>query len=79
VRSVPAALYKALGGFATNAINMTKLESYLFGNFSAARFYLDIEAHPAETRFKHALDELAFFADTIKILGTYPAHAFRRA
>ncbi|NBX74570.1 MAG: prephenate dehydratase [Alphaproteobacteria bacterium] len=78
VRSVPAALYKALGGFATNGINMTKLESYLVGNFSAAQFYLDIEAHPAEERFKHAMDELKFFAESVTVLGTYAGHAERQ-
>lgn len=78
VRSVPAALYKALGGFATNGINITKLESYLVdGTFTAAQFYLDVEGHPEETGFRHAIDELTFFAHEVKILGTYPAHEFR--
>lgn len=80
VRSVPAALYKALGGFATNGINITKLESYLVdGTFTAAQFYLDVEGHPDEAGFRHAIDELNFFAHEVKILGTYPAHQFRMA
>ncbi|WP_323797639.1 prephenate dehydratase [Nisaea sp.] len=80
VRSVPAALYKALGGFATNGINLTKLESYLVdGSFSAAQFYVDAEGHPEETSLKLALEELQFFCPkgAVKILGTYPAHPFR--
>ncbi len=79
VRSVPAALYKALGGFATNGINITKLESYMVDNkFTAAQFYADLEAHPDDTGFRHAIDELKFFAEELKLLGTYPAHAFRQ-
>ena len=79
VRSVPAALYKALGGFATNGINITKLESYLVdGTFSAAQFYLDVEGHPDEAGFKHAFEELNFFAHQVRVLGTYPAHPFRQ-
>ncbi|MDD4616058.1 MAG: prephenate dehydratase [Alphaproteobacteria bacterium] len=79
VRSVPAALYKALGGFATNGINITKLESYLVdGNFTAAQFYVDCEGHPKDTPLRLALEELAFFAHEVKVLGVYPAHAFRR-
>ena len=80
VRSVPAALYKSLGGFATNGINLTKLESYLVdGSFSAAQFYVDAEGHPEETPLKLALEELQFFCPkgAVKILGTYPAHPFR--
>ena len=78
VRSVPAALYKALGGFATNGINITKLESYLVdGNFTAAQFYVDVEGHPQTKAMQLALEELAFFAHEVKILGTYPAHPFR--
>lgn len=78
VRSVPAALYKALGGFATNGVNITKLESYLVGGaFTAAQFYLDVEGHPEETPLKLALEELDFFAHEVNILGTYPAHPFR--
>jgi prephenate dehydratase len=79
VRNVPAALYKALGGFATNSINMTKLESYMVGgSFSATEFYADVEAHPAERRLQLALEELGFFTEEMKILGSYPGHAFRR-
>jgi len=79
VRSVPAALYKALGGFATNSVNITKLESYLVdGHFTAAQFYIDVEGHPDETPMRLALEELAFFAHEVTILGTYPAHAFRK-
>ena len=78
VRSVPASLYKALGGFATNSINITKLESYLVdGTFTAAQFYLDVEGHPDDVGFRHAIEELNFFAHEVKILGTYPAHPFR--
>jgi len=74
VRNVPAALYKALGGFATNAINMTKLESYMVnGNFTATQFYADVEAHPDERPLRLALEELAFFSTEVKILGVYPA------
>ena len=81
VRSVPAALYKALGGFATNGINLTKLESYLVeGSFSAAQFYVDAEGHPETSAMKMALEELRFFCpeDAVQILGTYPAADFRR-
>jgi prephenate dehydratase len=78
VRSVPAALYKALGGFATNGVNITKLESYLVdGNFTAAQFYVDVEGHPQNMPLRLALEELAFFAHDAKILGVYPAHPFR--
>lgn len=78
VKSIPAALYKALGGFATNGINITKLESYLVeGKFVSAQFYAEIEAHPSEISYKNAFEELKFFADYIKILGTYPAHPYR--
>lgn len=80
VRSVPAALYKALGGFATNGVNITKLESYLVdGSFTAAQFYVDVEGHPQSTPLRLALEELAFFAHEVKILGVYPAHPFRKA
>ena len=79
VRNVPAALYKALGGFATNGVNMTKLESYMVGGrFIATQFYADVEAHPDERGLKLALDELKFFTAELKILGVYPGHAFRR-
>lgn len=78
VRSVPAALYKALGGFATNGVNLTKLESYMVDStFSAARFYVDAEGHPEERPLRLALEELAFFAQELRILGTYPAHPWR--
>ncbi|MCI0600800.1 MAG: prephenate dehydratase [Beijerinckiaceae bacterium] len=78
VRNVPAALYKALGGFATNGINMTKLESYMVeGEFAATQFLADVEAHPEEPAVARALEELAFFCKELKILGVYPAHPFR--
>jgi prephenate dehydratase len=74
VRNVPAALYKALGGFATNAINMTKLESYMVqGSFTATQFYADVEAHPDDRPLQLALEELRFFSREVKILGVYPA------
>ncbi len=80
VRNVPAALYKALGGFATNGVNMTKLESYMLGGrFTATQFYADVEGHPDDRPVKLALDELRFFSREVKILGTYPGHPFRRA
>jgi prephenate dehydratase len=73
VRNVPAALYKALGGFATNGVNMTKLESYqLGGAFTATQFYADVEGHPEERALKLALEELAFFSTEVRILGVYP-------
>ena len=79
VRNVPAALYKALGGFASNGVNMTKLESYqLEGSFAATQFFADIEGHPGSRPVKLALEELAFFTSSVKILGTYPAHKFRK-
>ncbi len=78
VRNVPAALYKAMGGFATNGVNMTKLESYqLGGSFSATMFYADIEGHPSERRVQLALEELGFFSTELKVLGTYRASPFR--
>ena len=80
VRNVPAALFKALGGFATNGINITKLESYIVdGTFIAAQFYADCEAHPDSRDLKLALEELEFFTQNVKILGVYPAHAYRLA
>ena len=80
VRNVPAALYKALGGFATNGINMTKLESYMVGGaFTATQFYADVEAHPEDRPLALALEELAFFSRELKILGVYPAHPLRIA
>jgi prephenate dehydratase len=78
VRNVPAALYKALGGFATNGVNMTKLESYLVGgHFVAAQFYADVEGHPEDQNLRLALEELAFFSREVVILGVYPAHPYR--
>ena len=78
VRNVPAALYKAMGGFATNSVNMTKLESYqVEGQFSATQFYADIEGHPEDRNVKLAMEELAFFTSYTRILGTYPASPFR--
>jgi prephenate dehydratase len=76
-RSVPAALYKALGGFATNGVNMTKLEGYVSEGFSVAQFYLDVEGHPSERPMQLAIEELQFFSKDLKILGVYPADAFR--
>ncbi len=79
VRSVPAALYKALGGFATNGINITKLESYIIdGSFTVAQFYADVEGHPDHRLVRLALEELGFFSREVKILGVYPASTFRQ-
>ncbi len=72
VRNVPAALYKAMGGFATNGVNMTKLESYQLGAFTATLFYADIEGHPDDAGVKNALEELRFFSREVRILGVYP-------
>jgi prephenate dehydratase len=78
VRSVPAALYKALGGFATNGVNITKLESYMIdGNFTVAQFYADIDGHPDQRPVRLALEELSFFSREVRILGVYPANLFR--
>ncbi|ETR77359.1 prephenate dehydratase [Afipia sp. P52-10] len=78
VRNVPAALYKALGGFATNGINMTKLESYMVdGNFFATQFYVDVDGHPEDRGLAFALEELKFFSKEFRIVGVYPAHPFR--
>ena len=78
VRNVPAALYKAMGGFATNGINMTKLESYqLGGTFNATMFYADIEGHPEDRLVRLAMEELRFFTSKLNILGVYPAHPLR--
>jgi prephenate dehydratase len=78
VRNVPAALYKALGGFATNGVNITKLESYqLEGSFNATQFYADMDGHPEERSVRLALEELQFFTSSMKVLGVYPAHPFR--
>jgi prephenate dehydratase len=79
VRNVPAALYKAMGGFATNTVNMTKLESYqIEGQFSATQFYADIEGHPDDPNVKLALEELGFFTSYVRILGAYPASPYRK-
>ena len=78
VRNVPAALYKALGGFATNAVNMTKLESYMVeGEFTATQFLADVDGHPDDPPLRRALEELEFFSREVRILGVYPAHPFR--
>jgi prephenate dehydratase len=78
VRNVPAALYKTLGGFATNGVNMTKLESYMIeGNFFATQFYADVEGHPEDRNLVLAFEELSFYSKEMKILGVYPAHPFR--
>ena len=75
VRNIPAALYKAMGGFATNGVNMTKLESYMVGgSFTATQFHADIEGHPEDANVKLALEELDYFTDKIKILGVYPVN-----
>ncbi|WP_420391902.1 prephenate dehydratase [Acuticoccus sp.] len=80
VRNVPAALYKALGGFATNGVNMVKLESYqLGGQFFASMFYADVEGHPEDENLSLALEELRFFSANVRMLGTYPASPFREA
>ena len=80
VRNVPAALYKALGGFATNGVNITKLESYqIEGSFNATQFYADIEGHPASRSVRLALEELEFFTSELRILGIYRAHPYREA
>jgi prephenate dehydratase len=78
VRNVPAALYKALGGFATNGVNMTKLESYMInGEFAATQFLCDVEGHPEHPGLRRALDELQFFSTEVRVLGVYPMAAFR--
>ncbi len=80
VRNIPAALYKAMGGFATNGINMTKLESYqLGGKFVATQFYADIEGHPDDAPVRRALEELRFFSEKVRVLGTYKGHPMRGA
>lgn len=79
VRNVPAALYKAMGGFATNGVNMVKLESYMVGGqFAATEFYAEVEGHPDDRSVRLALEELAFFSKETRILGTYPAHPYRQ-
>ncbi|MBM3586213.1 MAG: prephenate dehydratase [Alphaproteobacteria bacterium] len=78
VRSIPAALYKALGGFATNGINMTKLESYMVGGrFAATQFLCDVDGHPDQPGLRRAFEELGFFSSSMKILGAYRAHPYR--
>jgi prephenate dehydratase len=80
VRNIPAALYKALGGFATNGVNMTKLESYMVdGSFAATQFYADVQGHPTDRALELALEELEFVSQpkTLRILGVYPGHKFR--
>jgi prephenate dehydratase len=78
VRSVPAALYKALGGFATNGINLTRLESYMLGgHFVATQFYADAEGHPDQPAMRRAFEELDFFTERFELLGAYPAHPYR--
>ena len=78
VRNVPAALYKAMGGFATNGVNMTKLESYqIGGSFNATMFYADIDGHPSQRNVRLALEELSFFSSELKVLGTYRAGGYR--
>lgn len=80
VRNVPAALYKALGGFATNGINMTKLESYqIDGSFQATQFYAEVDGHTQDRAMRLAFEELEFFTSYVKVLGVYPAHPFRGA
>ncbi len=79
VRNVPAALYKVLGGFATNGVNMLKLESYMLdGSFTATQFYAEIEGHPSQENVRLAFEELDFFSRYVKLLGTYPEHPYRR-
>jgi prephenate dehydratase len=78
VRNVPAALYKALGGFATNGVNMTKLESYMVeGQFTATQFYAEVDGHPEDRGLRNALEECAFFSKELRIIGVYPAHPYR--
>jgi prephenate dehydratase len=78
VRNIPAALYKAMGGFATNGVNMTKLESYqIGGKFVATQFYADIEGHPDDQNVRQAFEELEFFTKQVRVLGSYKGHAMR--
>jgi prephenate dehydratase len=80
VRNIPAALYKALGGFATNGVNMTKLESYMLdGQFTATQFLADVDGHPEHPALARALEELRFFSSELRVLGTYRAHPLRLA
>jgi prephenate dehydratase len=79
VRNIPAALYKAMGGFATNGVNMGKLESYMVdGNFASTEFYAEIEGHPEDTSVKLALEELNFYSERVRIVGIFPAHPYRK-
>jgi prephenate dehydratase len=79
VRNIPAALYKAMGGFATNGVNMTKLESYMIeGQFTATQFYAEVDGHKNEPHVRRALEELAFFSRELNVLGVFPAHPFRK-
>lgn len=78
VRNIPASLYKSLGGFATNNLSLTKLESYVDENFQAALFYCEVEGHPESQPFRLALEELGFYAKDVKFLGAYPAHKLRK-
>ena len=78
VRNIPAALYKAMGGFATNGVNLVKLESYMVaGSFTSTQFYADIEGHPDEEPVQRALEELNYFTSMVTVLGVYPADTFR--
>ena len=80
VRNIPAALYKALGGFATNGVNMTKLESYMLeGEFTATQFYAEVDGHPDDIELRRAFQELEFFSREIHVLGAFPAHPFRKS
>ena len=79
VRNIPAALYKAMGGFATNGVNMSKLESYMVdGNFASTEFYAEIEGHPDDRPVKLAFDELNFYSERVRIIGIFPAHPYRK-
>jgi prephenate dehydratase len=78
VRNLPGALYKSLGGFATNGVNLIKIESYIDASFVTAQFYAEVEGHPADRAVERAFDELKFFSTTFKVLGVFPAHRFRR-
>jgi prephenate dehydratase len=78
VRNIPSALYKTLGGFSSNGVNLTKIESYQLGaGLSPSRFYVEIEGHPDEERVARALHELRFFSSEVRVLGVYPAHPYR--
>jgi prephenate dehydratase len=78
VRNIPSALYKALGGFSSNAVNLTKIESYQAGaGLKASRFYIEIEGHPEEGSVALALEELRFFSSEVRVMGVYPAHPHR--